>query len=60
MSDDPSSQPVPASRAIGIYEHYCEHPGCTKWGGWGFPRGKQTIWFCREHRETGRTEAGSN
>ncbi|WP_292331735.1 hypothetical protein [Mesorhizobium sp.] len=55
MSDDPSSQPVPASRATRIYENYCEHPGCTKWGGWGFARGKQTIWFCREHREDGES-----
>ncbi|UWU25441.1 hypothetical protein N2601_31115 (plasmid) [Rhizobium sp. CB3060] len=31
--------------------HYCEFPGCTKWGGLGYdvhPAGTQ--WFCFEHR----------
>ncbi|RWO14532.1 MAG: hypothetical protein EOS08_29430 [Mesorhizobium sp.] len=42
-----STETTPA----GLFEHWCEHPGCTKWGGWGFPRGKQTVWFCWKHRE---------
>ncbi|THK34031.1 hypothetical protein EHS39_32785 [Ensifer sp. MPMI2T] len=34
-----------------LYEHYCEHPGCTKWGGFGFAVGKAAAnWFCIEHR----------
>jgi hypothetical protein len=37
----------------GIFEHFCDHPGCKKWGGWGFSRGKATIWFCSEHRAHG-------
>lgn len=41
-----STETTPA----GLFEHWCEHPGCTKWGGWGFPRGKQTVWFCWKHR----------
>jgi len=48
-----SPRPAPA----GIYEHWCEHPGCTKWGGWGFPRGRETVWFCFEHREDGEPPA---
>ena len=23
-------------RPVGIFEHYCEHPGCKEWGSWGF------------------------
>ncbi|WP_181150081.1 hypothetical protein [Ensifer aridi] len=34
-----------------LYEHYCEHPGCEKWGGFGFAVGKsEPAWFCFEHR----------
>jgi hypothetical protein len=36
--------------ATGVNEHWCEHPGCKKWGGRGYARGKsQTVWFCFEH-----------
>jgi len=51
MSDVPSSQPVPASRPAGIHEHYCEHPGCTKWGGWGFSARETDDLVFWEHRE---------
>ncbi|TWB61709.1 hypothetical protein FBZ98_1011054 [Rhizobium sp. ERR 922] len=31
--------------------HYCEHPGCKAWGGFGYDIGKgETKWFCFEHR----------
>ncbi len=31
--------------------HYCEHPGCRTWGGFGYDIGKgETKWFCYEHR----------
>ncbi|RAX42382.1 hypothetical protein [Rhizobium tropici] len=31
--------------------HYCEHPGCKAWGGWGYDIGKgETKWFCYEHQ----------
>lgn len=36
----------------GIHEnHWCEHPGCAKWGGWGFSRSKaeKPNWHCWEH-----------
>ena len=55
MSDDPLP-PAPivladtAHTRAGVVEHWCEHPGCTKWGGRGYARGKgPTIWFCFEH-----------
>ncbi|MBP1887046.1 hypothetical protein [Sinorhizobium mexicanum] len=34
-----------------LYEHYCDHSDCTKWGGLGFAAGKdEPRWFCFEHR----------
>lgn len=53
MSDEqrPTDAPRPPKNADGIHEHWCEHPGCKKWGGWGFARGRDTVWFCFEHRE---------
>lgn len=33
------------------FEHWCEHPACKQWGGFGFERDKsKTDWFCVEHR----------
>ena len=37
----------------GVWEHYCEHPGCEKWGAFGFIKGRQQAWFCFEHRADG-------
>jgi len=33
------------------YEHLCTHPGCKKWGGFGFSSSKaiETRWWCWEH-----------
>ncbi|MCX8279682.1 hypothetical protein OSJ77_05745 [Phyllobacterium sp. 0TCS1.6C] len=38
----------------GLFEHYCMHPGCGKWGSFGFANkfGQQT-WFCHEHKSDG-------
>ena len=36
----------------GIHEnHWCEHPGCKQWGGFGFSRSKaeKSSWHCWEH-----------
>lgn len=36
----------------GIHEnHWCEHPGCKQWGGFGFSRSKaeKSTWHCWEH-----------
>lgn len=31
--------------------HDCNHPGCAKWGSWGFDRGAGVVgWWCLEHR----------
>jgi hypothetical protein len=56
MSDDPLSPAHDRSGVApaGIHEHFCEHPGCTKWGGFGFSRPRETShWFCFQHREEG-------
>lgn len=38
-----------------VFEHYCEHPGCKKWGGFGFARGgDESEWFCWEHQRDAR------
>lgn len=53
MSDDSTapSKPAPTS----LYEHYCQHPGCKLWGGFGFARGKgEYDWFCWQHRPEAR------
>jgi hypothetical protein len=42
-------RPTPA----GIFAHWCEHPGCAAWGGFGYSRVKVTAWFCFEHRDDG-------
>ncbi|WP_406873690.1 hypothetical protein WHT83_10010 [Aminobacter sp. P9b] len=61
MSDEQNTAPRKPS---GIYEHFCEHAGCKKDGGWGFATGKQEPhWFCYEHKAEGRkytTQGGSS
>jgi hypothetical protein len=50
MSDD-TAAPAPRPPVAGIWENYCQHPGCTKWGGFGYARGKgEYDWFCWEYR----------
>ena len=55
MSDaPPPAAPILLADAThtraGVVEHWCEHPGCKKWGGRGYARGKdRTVWFCFEH-----------
>jgi hypothetical protein len=29
--------------------HYCERPGCDKWGAFGHAMGSRIEWFCKEH-----------
>jgi hypothetical protein len=41
-------------------EHYCEHPNCNTWGGFGLARskGEALRWWCWEHypfKEPGST-----
>ncbi|ABR63620.1 hypothetical protein GOC91_16520 [Sinorhizobium medicae] len=48
MSDKQGAKP---HYEAGPYVNYCEHPGCTKWGGFGFAVGRgDPDWFCFEHR----------
>ncbi|WP_281397571.1 hypothetical protein [Aminobacter carboxidus] len=42
MSDEQNTAP---RKAGGIYEHFCEHPGCKKDGGWSPPASKRPIGF---------------
>jgi hypothetical protein len=37
----------------GIFEHWCEHPGCAHWGSFGFQRGRVPVYFCFRHRGDG-------
>ena len=34
-----------------IVEHWCEHAGCSKWGGAGYAKTKLDAprWWCWEH-----------
>lgn len=48
MSDE---QGATTHKDSALYVHYCEHPGCKKWGGFGYAIGKgEPNWFCFEHR----------
>lgn len=53
MSDDPSAKPSDQPRATpaGLFVHLCEHPGCQRWGSFGEPQGRETLWVCGEHRD---------
>jgi len=56
MGDEfrPAPEVVAPHLTTGLYQHYCEHPGCTEWGSWGYSRTKlETRWYCREHRYGG-------
>jgi hypothetical protein len=57
MADEPTRiSETPALAKPGkLFEHWCEHSGCQKWGGFGYARMKTDIsrWFCFEHRDDG-------
>ncbi|MGH0263283.1 hypothetical protein NKY45_17615 [Sinorhizobium meliloti] len=53
MSDEVGAKPHYES---GPYVHYCEHPGCTRWGSFGFAVGRgDPNWFCSEHQPEWKT-----
>ena len=59
MSDEPTRaepvQPTPA----GIWEHGCEHPGCERWGGFGYSvAGRPSRWYCGTHMDEGERLIG--
>jgi len=33
-----------------LENHYCEYPGCVKWGGFGYHVDQGSQWFCFEHK----------
>lgn len=62
MSDDPATLATPVGDPTrvraGVIEHWCEHPGCRRWGSFGLPYRDRVIWLCGEHERTGPTTAG--
>lgn len=52
MTDENGTSPGPSHS--GLYEHWCQRPGCKAWGGWGYDRVergvKTTDWWCYQHR----------
>lgn len=55
MSDEAArADSEPVRKPGPIVEHWCEHPGCIKWGSFGFANGKEAPrWFCGDHRAAG-------
>jgi len=36
------------ARPVGVIDHWCEHPGCTRWGSFGFRHAAGDVWYCGE------------
>ena len=55
MSETTQPTEAAAQTPAGVYEHYCQHAGCTKWGSFGFARNQrdEPTWYCFEHRSDG-------
>lgn len=59
MSDEPNRDEQPVATPAGIWEHYCERPGCKEWGGFGFSlAGRPARWFCWDHKADGERLLG--
>lgn len=61
MTDDvPPPAEAKSTIPSGLWEHWCEHPGCAAWGSFGFTRGKShpIHWYCQEHRAEGKALIG--
>jgi len=59
MSDEPARGEAPTATPAGTWEHWCEHPGCSRWGGWGYKIGAQEVrWYCGQHRGAGERLLG--
>lgn len=56
MSDERRIPPQPSAEAPAILppksidSHWCMHPGCRRWGSFGFDERYGTVWYCGEHR----------
>jgi hypothetical protein len=59
MSETPPQPPKPQypehmeNAQAGLFEHYCMHPDCKKWGSFGFATRYGQTWFCYEHKGDG-------
>jgi hypothetical protein len=49
MADDTARAPHPEKEQA-LENHYCEYPGCVRWGGFGYAVGQGAQWFCAEHK----------
>lgn len=59
MSDETIRQEQPPQAPAGIWEHLCEHPDCSEWGGHGYSvAGRAPRWYCGEHRSEGERLIG--
>lgn len=59
MSDEPIRDQHPAPTPSGIWEHGCEHPGCERWGGFGYSiAGRSPRWYCGTHMDEGERLIG--
>ena len=49
MADDLQADTRPPAPVH--FEHWCEEPGCNRWGSLGYEIGRgETRWFCFEHK----------
>ncbi len=55
MSDD---RFAPVRPAYKMYDHWCEHQGCRRWGSFGFQSRYGTLWFCGDHRRDAEGSSG--
>lgn len=59
MSDEPIRIQQATTTPAGIWEHPCQHDGCSSWGGHGYQIGGQAArWFCHEHLSDGERLIG--
>jgi len=60
MSDEPTRGGAITGTPSGLFEHYCEHEGCTAWGSYGFQarKAERARYFCYEHRDDGERIIG--
>ena len=50
MADD-TAKIARSAEEMALADHFCEFPGCVKWGGLGYDVGHgEAQWFCVEHK----------
>lgn len=56
MSDPTNNDPPTDTVHV---NHCCQHPGCKKWGSFGFDMGSGLqAWYCGEHKTDGDGRSG--